>query len=71
MRTLADFPNRLAAQEAAVERARAQVGQVQLEMDKTPDYRAVPRADTQRFRSARRSFELRRHTRRYCERRCF
>ena len=35
MRTLADFPNRLAAQEAAVERARAQVGQVQLDIDKT------------------------------------
>jgi multidrug efflux pump subunit AcrA (membrane-fusion protein) len=35
MRTLADFPNRLAAQEAAVERVRAQVGQVELEIDKT------------------------------------
>jgi multidrug efflux pump subunit AcrA (membrane-fusion protein) len=35
MRTLADFPNRLAAQEAGVERARAQVGQVQLEIGKT------------------------------------
>jgi multidrug efflux pump subunit AcrA (membrane-fusion protein) len=35
MRKLADFPNRLAAQEAAVERARAQVGQVQLEINKT------------------------------------
>lgn len=35
MRTLADFPNRLAAQEAAAERARAQVGQVRLEIDKT------------------------------------
>ncbi len=35
MRTLADFPNRLAAQEAAVERARAQVGQVDLGIRKT------------------------------------
>lgn len=35
MRTLADFPNRLAAQEAAVERARAQVGQVELDIRKT------------------------------------
>lgn len=35
MRTLADFPNRLAAQEAALERARAQVGQVQFEIGKT------------------------------------
>jgi len=35
MRTMADFPNRLAAQEAAVERARAQMGQVQLDIDKT------------------------------------
>jgi multidrug efflux pump subunit AcrA (membrane-fusion protein) len=34
MRTLADFPNRLAAQEAAVERARAQVSQVELDIEK-------------------------------------
>ena len=35
MRTLADFPNQLAAQQAAVDRARAQVSQVQLDIDKT------------------------------------
>jgi hypothetical protein len=35
MRALADFPNRLAAQQAAVERAGAQVGQVELDIEKT------------------------------------
>lgn len=35
MRRLADFPNRLAAQEAATERAMAQVGQVELALHKT------------------------------------
>ena len=35
MRGLADFPNRLAAEEAAVERSRAQVGQVELDIRKT------------------------------------
>ena len=35
MRTLADFPNRLAAQQAAVDRARAQVSQVELDIEKT------------------------------------
>jgi multidrug efflux pump subunit AcrA (membrane-fusion protein) len=35
MRALADFPNRLAAQQAAVERVSAQVGQVELDIEKT------------------------------------
>lgn len=35
MRALADFPNRLAAQQAAVDRARAQVSQVELDIEKT------------------------------------
>jgi multidrug efflux pump subunit AcrA (membrane-fusion protein) len=35
MRTLADFPNQLAAQQAGVDRARTQVSQVQLDIDKT------------------------------------
>ena len=35
MRSVADFPNRLAAQQAAVDRARAQVSQVELDIEKT------------------------------------
>lgn len=35
MRTLADFPNRLAAQEAAVDRAQAQLGRAELDIEKT------------------------------------